>query len=99
MPSLRHIETQIRQAVPYVERVLIHAEPMERTYLRYAVPLADHDGTISEHLGEAPYLPWSQCVWPTAPLRSSRSSLTLKRTWREQRASAWPSGSLIRRWT
>ncbi len=28
---------------------------MERTYLRYAVPLADPDGTISEHLGEAPY--------------------------------------------
>jgi cation diffusion facilitator family transporter len=53
--TTRHIETQIRQAVPYVERVLIHAEPMERTYLRYAVPLADPDGTISEHLGEAPY--------------------------------------------
>jgi len=53
--TTRHIETQIRQAVPYVERVLIHAEPMKRTYLRYAVPLADPDGTISEHLGEAPY--------------------------------------------
>ncbi len=51
----RHIETQIRQAVPYVERVLIHAEPMERTHLRYAVPLADTDGTFSEHFGEAPY--------------------------------------------
>jgi len=53
--TTRHIETQIRQAVPYVERVLIHAEPMERTHLRYAVPLADPDGTISKHLGEAPY--------------------------------------------
>ena len=53
--TTRHIETQIRQAVPYVERVLIHAEPMERTHLRYAVPLADPGGTISEHLGEAPY--------------------------------------------
>jgi divalent metal cation (Fe/Co/Zn/Cd) transporter len=31
--TTRHVETQIRQAVPYVERVLIHAEPMERTYL------------------------------------------------------------------
>ena len=51
----RHIETQIRQAVPYVERVLIHAEPMERTHLRYAVPLADPGGTLSEHFGEAPY--------------------------------------------
>ncbi len=51
----RHIETQIRQAVPYVERVLIHAEPVERTHLRYAVPLVDPGGTISKHLGEAPY--------------------------------------------
>jgi len=51
----QHIETQIRQAVPHVERVLIHAEPMERTHLRYAVPLADPDGAVSEHFGEAPY--------------------------------------------
>jgi cation diffusion facilitator family transporter len=51
----QHIEAQIRRAVPYVERVLIHAEPMERTHLRYAVPLADLDGAISEHFGEAPY--------------------------------------------
>jgi cation diffusion facilitator family transporter len=51
----QHIEAQIRQAVPHVERVLIHAEPMERTHLRYAVPLADPDGATSEHLGEAAY--------------------------------------------
>jgi len=53
--TTRHVEMQIRQAVPYVERVLIHAEPMKRTHLRYAVPLADTDGTFSEHFGEAPY--------------------------------------------
>jgi cation diffusion facilitator family transporter len=51
----QRIETQIRRAVPHVERVLIHAEPMERTHLRYAVPLADPEGIISEHFGEAPY--------------------------------------------
>jgi cation diffusion facilitator family transporter len=51
----RRIETHIRQAVPYLERVLIHAEPMVRTHLRYAVPLADRAGTLSEHFGEAPY--------------------------------------------
>ncbi|OQY17791.1 MAG: hypothetical protein B6I35_14045 [Anaerolineaceae bacterium 4572_32.2] len=51
----QHIETQIRQTVPHVERVLIHAEPVERTHLRYAVPLAAPDGAISEHFGEAPY--------------------------------------------
>lgn len=51
----RRIEAQIREAVPYVDRVLIHAEPMERTHLRYAVPLNDPGGTLSEHFGEAPY--------------------------------------------
>jgi predicted Fe-Mo cluster-binding NifX family protein len=51
----QRIEMQIRQAVPHVERVLIHAEPMERTHLCYAIPLADPEGTISEHFGEASY--------------------------------------------
>ena len=51
----RRIEAHIRQAVPYLERVLIHAEPIVRTHLRYAVPLADRVGTLSEHFGEAPY--------------------------------------------
>ena len=53
--TTRRIEAQIRQAVPHVERVLIHAEPVERTHLRYAVPLANPDGVLSEHFGEAPY--------------------------------------------
>ena len=53
--TMQRIEAQIRQTVPHVERVLIHAEPVERTHLRYAVPLADAEGTISEHLGAAPY--------------------------------------------
>jgi cation diffusion facilitator family transporter len=53
--TTRRIEAQIRRAVPYLERVLIHAEPVERTHLRYAVPLADPGGTLSEHFGEAPY--------------------------------------------
>jgi len=34
---------------------LLHAEPVERTHLRYAVPLADPSGAISDHFGEAPY--------------------------------------------
>ncbi len=53
--TTRRIEERIREAVPYVDRVLIHAEPMERTHLRYAAPLSDTAGTLSEHLGEAPY--------------------------------------------
>ncbi len=50
----RRIEKKIDEAVPHVERVLIHAEPMMRTHLRYAVPLAGADGSLSEHFGEAP---------------------------------------------
>jgi cation diffusion facilitator family transporter len=51
---IRRIEEKIDEAVPYVERVLIHAEPMERTHLRYAAPLADAEGSLSKHFGEAP---------------------------------------------
>jgi len=53
--ATQRIEEKIRQDVPNVDRVLIHAEPVERTHTRYAVPLADPQGTISEHFGEAPY--------------------------------------------
>jgi len=53
--TIRRIEAQIREAEPHVDRVLIHAEPMERTHLRCAVPLNDPGGTLSEHFGEAPY--------------------------------------------
>ena len=53
--STRRIEAQIRQSCPYVERVLIHAEPMARTHLRYAVPLDDANGILSVHFGEAPH--------------------------------------------
>ena len=53
--TTRRIEAQIRQTVPYIERVLIHAEPEERTHLRYAVPVANPGGSLSRHFGEAPY--------------------------------------------
>jgi len=53
--ATQRIEAHIRQAVPFVERVLIHAEPLARTYRRYAVPLADAGETVSQHFGEAPY--------------------------------------------
>jgi predicted Fe-Mo cluster-binding NifX family protein len=49
------LEKAIRAQVPHVERVLLHYEPQVRSHLRYAVPLADTAGTISEHFGEAPY--------------------------------------------
>jgi cation diffusion facilitator family transporter len=49
------IERAIREQIPHVERVLLHYEPQVRTHLRYAVPLSDPGGTVSEHFGEAPY--------------------------------------------
>jgi cation diffusion facilitator family transporter len=49
------IEKAIRAQVPHVERVLVHYEPQVRTRLRYAVPLADAAGTVSQHFGEAPF--------------------------------------------
>lgn len=51
----QRIETAIRARVPHVERVRLHYEPQARTHLRYAVPLADASGSVSEHFGEAPY--------------------------------------------
>jgi predicted Fe-Mo cluster-binding NifX family protein len=38
-----------------VERVLIHPEPAEQKYVHYALPLADHEGTLATHLGTSPY--------------------------------------------
>jgi predicted Fe-Mo cluster-binding NifX family protein len=51
----QRIELTIRSGVPYIERVLIHYEPLAREHMRYAFPLADSDGRLSEHFGEAPY--------------------------------------------
>ena len=53
--TIRRMEAEIREAIPHVDRVLIHAEPVERTHLRYAAPMADPAGALSEHFGEAPY--------------------------------------------
>ncbi len=43
------------RSVPHVERVLIHCEPAVSTHERDAFPLANPDGELSEHFGEAPY--------------------------------------------
>ncbi len=53
--GLRRIEASVRAALPRVERVLLHIESQASPYIRYAVPLVDISGTISEHFGEAPY--------------------------------------------
>jgi predicted Fe-Mo cluster-binding NifX family protein len=45
----------VRRALPYIERVLIHVEAPASPYIRYAVPLADREGTVSGHFGKAPF--------------------------------------------
>ena len=49
-----HLETQIRAAIPAMERVSLHMEPRRRDVLRVAVPLASTTGEISDEFGEAP---------------------------------------------
>jgi len=51
----QRVEQAIRAEVPHVERVLIHYEPVARTHMRYAFPLANPNGELSEHFGEAPF--------------------------------------------
>jgi cation diffusion facilitator family transporter len=51
----QRLEAAVRAQVPHLERVLLHYEPQVRTHRRYAIPLADSDGTVSQHFGEAPY--------------------------------------------
>jgi predicted Fe-Mo cluster-binding NifX family protein len=52
--TLRRIEANVRASVPHVERVLLHVEAPVSPHVRYAVPLADPEGTISAHFGGAP---------------------------------------------
>jgi cation diffusion facilitator family transporter len=49
------IEREIVKAVPNVDHTVLHYEPWHATKIRYAVPLADYEGAISGHFGEAPY--------------------------------------------
>jgi len=49
------LEQAIRDGVSNVERVVIHYEPQSKTSLTYGVPLEDHRGTVSDHLGKASY--------------------------------------------
>lgn len=52
---VRRIEAAVRSTVPHVERVLVHVEAPTSACVRYAVPLADRTGAVSEHFGGAPY--------------------------------------------
>lgn len=49
------LEEEIRKEIPFVERVLIHIEPVAKAIVGIAVPLTDQTGTVSRHFGLAPY--------------------------------------------
>ncbi|GAB4329869.1 MAG: cation diffusion facilitator family transporter [Candidatus Abyssubacteria bacterium] len=49
------IESNVRKHVPHVERVVIHYEPKPLEHIVIAAPIADAEGTISRHFGEAPH--------------------------------------------
>ncbi len=53
------IEEAIRTEIPFVERVVIHYEPVRKSIVRCAVPLENREGHISEHFGSAPFI----AVW------------------------------------
>jgi cation diffusion facilitator family transporter len=50
------LEREIKGRIPFVERVIVHYEPEKKEFFRYAVPLADRVGAISEHFGKAPFV-------------------------------------------
>jgi cation diffusion facilitator family transporter len=52
---LEHLEWSIRAAVPGVDRVLLHPEASTALFVRYAVPLTDVAGRVSERFEQAPY--------------------------------------------
>lgn len=53
--AMTRVEGAVRSAVEYPDRVLLQVEAPATPFVRYAVPLADVQGTVSRHLGEAPY--------------------------------------------
>jgi cation diffusion facilitator family transporter len=50
------IEESVKRDIPFIERVIIRYGPIEKGYVRYAVPLSDQAGTVSEHFGSAPFV-------------------------------------------
>jgi predicted Fe-Mo cluster-binding NifX family protein len=50
------IEIVIRKEISFVERVSIHYEPVKREYTKYAMPLNNRGGEISEHFGSSSFI-------------------------------------------
>ncbi|MBN1313940.1 MAG: cation diffusion facilitator family transporter [Anaerolineales bacterium] len=53
--AAHRIEANIKQAVPHIERVLVHTDPVSHEKKRYGIPLDDESGTLSAHFSDALY--------------------------------------------
>jgi cation diffusion facilitator family transporter len=53
--AMTRVEAAVRSAVEFLDRVLLQVEAPATPFVRYAVPLADAQGSVSQHFGEAPY--------------------------------------------
>ena len=51
--AAHRIEATIKEAIPNVERVLVHTDPESCEQKRYAIPLDDKEGTLGTHFGDA----------------------------------------------
>jgi cation diffusion facilitator family transporter len=49
------IEKAIRQALPLVDRMVVHYEPEQKDFRILAIPVDNDKRTLSEHFGEAPF--------------------------------------------
>jgi cation diffusion facilitator family transporter len=61
-----NIEDEIKRQIPFVGRVIIHYEPEKKDHQRFAVPLVDKEGVISEHFSKAPFI----ALWNNGSLNS-----------------------------
>lgn len=53
--AVERIERALRASIPFLDRVLIHAEPWTKNTWRVALPLADPAGRVSAHFAQAPW--------------------------------------------
>jgi cation diffusion facilitator family transporter len=51
----QNLESRIREQIPHIEKITILYEPRKKEHVRIALPLADENGRISGHFGEAPW--------------------------------------------
>jgi cation diffusion facilitator family transporter len=49
------IEEAILKAIPWVDKVTIHYEPLKKDFSIYAIPVEEDKDILSDHFGDAPY--------------------------------------------